>query len=86
MWLIIDNSPENLTLLKKLNFRFPKSGLFTQEIMDIETDGLFAIDIKISNKNASEYIPTLPENFLEQISLLESIGMKPEDIIGVLKG
>lgn len=86
MWLIIDNSVENIALLKKLEFRFPDGDLLTGELMDVETDGKFAVSIKLSNKHDPEYTPTLPENFLEQISLLESIGMKPEEIIGVLKG
>lgn len=86
MWLIVENSPENISLLKKLEFRFPDGDLLTRPLMELETEGLFAVSIKMSNRNDPEYINPLPVNFLEQIELLRTIGMKSEEIIGVLKG
>ena len=85
MWLIVENSPENISLLKKLEFRFD-DGAVEQPLLGLETAGLFTVGIKLANKNDFEYINPLPENFLEQIKLLTHIGMKPEEIIGVLKG
>jgi len=85
MWLIVENSPENISLLKKLEFRFP-DGAVEQPLLDLETEGLFAVGIKLSSSNDPEYINPLPDNFLEQIELLRTIGMSTDDIIGVLKG
>lgn len=86
MWLIVENSPENISLLKKLEFRFPDGDLLTRPLMDLETEGLFAVSIKLSNRNDPEYVNPLPNNFLEQIGLLRAVGMSTDDIIGVLKG
>lgn len=86
MWLIVENSPENIALLKKLEFRFPDGDPLTSPLMDLDTESKFAVSIKSSSSRDPEYINPLPENFLEQINLLTHMGMKSEEIIGVLKG
>ena len=85
MWLVIDKSVENITLLKKLGFMLPDGDLLNQELMEVETRFKLAINIELSDKNDSEYIHTLPENFLEQISLLESLGFSNQEIWNQLK-
>ena len=67
MWLIVENSPENISLLKKLEFRFPDGDLLTRPLMDLDTEGKYAVSIKASSSRDPEYINPLPDNFLEQI-------------------
>ena len=93
MWIICDNTKQNLDLLIGLGFKFSEYPIpvGAQPYLDVSTHNKVYLNwhgdtTELHIEGIHEYVPTLPSNFLEQIELLRTIGMSTEEIIGVMKG
>lgn len=90
MWIICDNTKDNLDLVNGLGMGSHEE-VFAYKYLDVNTNTMsyHGLNTSVTDEKAKdpsyEYCPKLPKNFLKQIELLESLKIDSIEIIQILK-
>ena len=90
MWIICDNTKENVDLLTGLGFKLNEFKVGTQLFLDVSTHSMTMLNWcgdreDLEKDSFHEYLPVLPNNFLTQIRVLENLGIPANEIRQILK-
>lgn len=89
MRIICDNCKENIDTLNSLLFILRGFELGTQPYLEVSIISKMYLNWEGNRtaleKQIYEYLPKLPSNFLVKIKILESLGLKPVEILDTLR-